>query len=130
MASSTIQIQVPGAPGTSVHFQGKFCGGTNIVHVLSFLVAKAEISFLSRSSYSNLFNFVVHRSAEGKVECDPHFHLFLCDARTTYAQTFKFGLNINSKKEVDETFWFEAPAQKQDYCEKHVGLVKRPWFIL
>ena len=24
-------------PGTSVHFQGKFCGGTNIVHVLSFL---------------------------------------------------------------------------------------------
>ena len=52
------------------------------------------------------------------------FPPFLCDARTGYI----FGSNL--KKEVDETFRFEAPAQKQDYCEKHVGLVKRPWFIL
>ena len=69
-------------PGTRVHFQGKFCGGTNIVHVLLF--CNTERSIISLKII--IFKFVVDLREKWNV--------------TPISRTDSFG----SKKDVDETF--------------------------
>ena len=83
-------------PGTRVHFQGKFCGGTNIVHVLLF--CNTERSIISLKII--IFKFVQF-CLEGKWKVTPFPGPFLCDARTDSRLIDK---HLASKKDAYETF--------------------------